>query len=118
MANYKAQFKTALGQHEIVLDTKVTADMVVGQVCKYTAGATPETSSLAPATDTDTDTYTLAAGDYIVAQSDMTMEYGHVPVENRDYRYVPKVAASATAPKKVAVFKITDIGDVYTETIT
>lgn len=111
MANYKAQFKTALGQREIVLDTKVTADMVVGQVCKFTPGATVDANSLAPTT------VAPVAGDYIVAQSDMTMEYGHVPVENRDYRYSPKVAASTSKIKKVAVFKITDIGDVYSETM-
>jgi hypothetical protein len=106
MANYKAQFKTALGQHEIVLDCKVSADMVVGQVCKYTAATNTLAASTAEA----------VAGDYIIAQSDMTMEYGHVPVENRDYRYSPKVAAS-TAVKKVAVFKVTDVGDVYSYTI-
>ena len=106
MANYKAQFKTALGQHEIVFDSKVSADMVVGQVCKYTAS-------------TNTFTPTTAApveGDYIVAQSDVTM-YSHVPVENMNYKYDPKVAASTSANKKVAMFKITDINDVYSTTI-
>ena len=40
----------------------------------------------------------------------MTMEYGHVPVENRDYAYSDKVkvtaaSASNTSPvKKVALF--------------
>ena len=107
MAAYTAQFKTALGQHEIVLDAKVSAEMVVGQVCKYTAS----TNTLAPTTAAPVE------GDYIIAQSDMTMEYGHVPVENRDYRYVPKVAASTSVTKKVAVFKITDINDIYSQTV-
>ena len=111
MANYKAQFKTALGQREIVLDTKVTADVVVGQVCNFTPGATVDANSLAPTEAAP------AAGDYIIAQSDMTMEYGQVPVENRDYRYSAKVAASTSKIKKVAVFKITDVGDIYSETM-
>lgn len=101
---YKAQFKTALGQKEVVLDCKVTADVAVGYLCKYDAAANTITASTSA---------TPAAGDVIIAQSDMTMEYGHVPVENRDYRYNPKVAASTT-PKKVAVFKVTDASDVYT----
>lgn len=101
---YKAQFKTALGQHEIVLDCKVAAELKVGYLCKYDAS----TDTLSASTSA-----TPAAGDYIVAQSDMSMEYGHIPVENRDYRYDPKVAAS-TSKKKVAVFRVTDVTDVYT----
>ena len=101
MANYKAQFKTALGQHEVVLDCIVSSNLVVGQICKYTAS----TNTLAPSTAVAAD------GDYIIAQSDMTMEYGHVPVEKRDYRYSPTVASS-TDKKKVAVFKVIDVADV------
>ena len=33
----------------------------------------------------------VAVGDYIIAQSDQTMGYGHVPVEDRDYRYSDEV---------------------------
>lgn len=107
MANYKAHFKTALGQKELVLDCKVAADLVVGQVCTYTSS----TNTLAAATAA------AASGNYIVAQSDMTMEYGHVPVENRDYRYDPKVKASTSATKKVAVFAVTDVADVISVTM-
>lgn len=105
---YKAYFKTALGQREIVLDCKVAADVAVGTLCKYTAG----TNTLAASTSG-----TPAQGDYIIAQSDMTMEYGHVPIEYQDHRYSPKVAAS-TEPKKVAVFLVSDVTDVYTKEIT
>lgn len=101
----KAHFKTALGQREIVLDCKVAADLVVGQVCKLASGSLSASTSTA-----------AVAGDYIIAQSDMTMEYGHVPVENRDYAYSPKVKAS-TSNKKVAVFAVTDVSDVYVTTI-
>ena len=36
-------------------------------------------------------TLSLAAATHLVAQSDNTLEYGHIPVENRDYRYFPMV---------------------------
>lgn len=102
---YKAHFKTALGQREIVLDCKVSADVIVGELCTYANDTlTPSVSG------------TAAVGNYIIAQSDMTMEYGHVPVENRDYRYDNKVKASTTN-KKVAVFAVTDATDVYTTEI-
>ncbi len=108
MANYKAHFRTALGQREIVLDAKVTADLVVGQICKFTPGTGDNPGTLAPSTAV------AAAGDYIVAQSDMTMEYGHVPVEHQDHRYNPKVAATTGSNwKKVAVFRVIDVTDVY-----
>ena len=102
---YKAHFKTALGQREIVLDAKVATDMVVGTLCKY------DTSTKVLSASTSA---TPVAGDYIIAQSDMTMEYGHVPVEKQDHRYNPKVAASTSVVKKVAVFKVIDVTDVYT----
>ena len=41
---------------------------------------------------------------HIVAQSDMTMEYGHVPVEDRDYRYSPNVAGTILPTSAVANF--------------
>lgn len=104
---YKAQFKTALGQKEVVLDCKVAADVAVGYLCTYDA----TTNTIAASNSA-----TPVVGNVIIAQSDMTMEYGHVPVENRDYRYNPKVAASTT-PKKVAVFKVTDVSDVYTTAV-
>lgn len=108
MANYKAHFRTALGQREIVLDTKVTADLVVGQICKFTPGTDDNPGTLVASTAPAAD------GDYIIAQSDMTMEYGHVPVEYQDYRYNPKVAATTGDEwKKVAVFRVIDVTDVY-----
>ena len=54
---------------------------------------------------------------YIVAQSDQTMEYGHVPVEMRDYRYDDKVADKSTA-KKVALFRIINPLDVIVKQTT
>lgn len=108
-------FKTAYLQHEIVEDVRVTADknqvLHVGDIVKITNGvlglvlsasATAASSVVFPALTTDM---------YIVAQSDQTMEYGHVPVEMRDYRYDNKVADKATA-KKVALFRIINPQDV------
>lgn len=108
-------FKTAYLQHEIVEDVKVTADknqvLHVGDIVKITNGvlglvlsasATAAGSVVFPALTTDM---------YIVAQSDQTMEYGHVPVEMRDYRYDNKVADKTTA-KKVALFRIINPQDV------
>ena len=107
-------FKTAYLQHEIVEDVKVTAGknqvLHVGDIVKIVnnelqlvvAGASTENAIVDPALTTDM---------YIVAQSDQTMEYGHVPVEMRDYRYDNKVADKATA-KKVALFRIINPQDV------
>lgn len=108
-------FKTAYLQHEIVEDVKVTAGknqvLHVGDIVKITNGvlglvlsasASAAGSVVFPALTTDM---------YIVAQSDQTMECGHVPVEMRDYRYDNKVADKATA-KKVALFRIINPQDV------
>lgn len=99
----KAHFKTAYLQREVVMDVKVAADMEVGTLV-----------TLADETITAKVENTAAAGDYIVAQSDMTMEYGHVPVENQDWRYSPKVA-KATEKKKVALFRVNNPDDVIVE---
>lgn len=114
-------FKTAYLQHEIVEDVKVTAGknqvLHVGDIVKITNGvlglvlsasATAAGSVVFPALTTDM---------YIVAQSDQTMEYGHVPVEMRDYRYDDKVADKATA-KKVALFRIINPLDVIVKQTT
>lgn len=108
-------FKTAYLQHEVVEDVKVTAGknqvLHVGDIVKITNGvlglvlsasASAAGSVVFPALTTDM---------YIVAQSDQTMEYGHVPVEMRDYRYDSKVADKSTA-KKVALFRIINPQDV------
>ena len=98
-----ATFKTAYLQREVALDVKVAADVRVGQVC------TLSESGLAAAT-------AAKVGDVIIAQSDMTVGTGHVPVENRDWKYSDKVAASTTA-KHVMVFMITDVNDIVTKTV-
>lgn len=99
MAYKTAHFKTAFLQREVVLDTKVKDDLTVGALCKIGESGLEGVE-------------TVADAQYLIAQSDMTLGYGHIPVELRDYKYDPKVASSAEAEKKVAVFRIVDPDDV------
>lgn len=108
-------FKTAYLQHEIVEDVKVTAGksqvLHVGDIVKITNGILGLVLS-ASAVSADAVSFPALTTDmYIVAQSDQTMEYGHVPVEMRDYRYDDKVADKTTV-KKVALFRIINPQDV------
>lgn len=105
---YKAKFRTAYDQREIVMDVAVigTDNLVVGQLVTLTAANGSVPAYIASAAS-------VSAATHIVAQSDMTMEYGHVPVEARNYAYSDKVnvtaaSASASSPvKKVALFVAT-----------
>ena len=116
MATYFAQanFKTAYLQREIAVDAKSASplELHVGDVVSGTVGADGVLTIAARSNAVEaTAKSSVAVGDYIVAQSDMTMEYGHVPVENRDYRYNDKVSMGTSA-KKVALFKINDLSDI------
>ena len=108
-------FKTAYLQHEIVEDVKVTAGknqvLHVGDIVKITNGVLGLVLSASATSANGVSFPALTTDMYIVAQSDQTMEYGHVPVEMRDYRYDSKVADKATA-KKVALFRIINPQDV------
>ena len=108
-------FKTAYLQHEIVEDVKVTAGkgqvLHVGDIVKITNGVLGLVLSASATSANGVSFPALTTDMYIVAQSDQTMEYGHVPVEMRDYRYDNKVADKTTA-KKVALFRIINPQDV------
>lgn len=108
-------FKTAYLQHEVVEDVKVTAGknqvLHVGDIVKITNGVLGLVLSASAASASAVSFPALTTDMYIVAQSDQTMEYGHVPVEMRDYRYDNKVADKSTA-KKVALFRIINPQDV------
>lgn len=108
-------FKTAYLQHEIVEDVKVTAGksqvLHVGDIVKITNGVLGLVLSASVTAAGSVVFPELTTDMYIVAQSDQTMEYGHVPVEMRDYRYDDKVADKATV-KKVALFRIINPQDV------
>lgn len=114
-------FKTAYLQHEIVEDVKVTAGknqvLHVGDIVKITNGVLGLVLSASATAANGVSFPALTTDMYIVAQSDQTMEYGHVPVEMRDYRYDDKVADKATA-KKVALFRIINPQDVIVKQTT
>lgn len=97
----KAEFKTAYLQRELQLDVTLAVAVEVGDVVSVSADGAMTLKA----------GNTVAVGDYIVAQSDQTMGYGHVPVELRDYRYSPTVDISETK-KKVAVFRVNNVDDV------
>lgn len=116
-----ASFRTAYLQREVYLDTAVVGDCKVGDFVIFTAETSTVQQYIKKAAAADVTAANAAAGKlYIVAQSDQTIAYGHVPVENRDYRYDPKVAQTkATAPtaktdpwKHVALYKVINFEDV------
>ena len=114
-------FKTAYLQHEIVEDVKVTAGknqvLHVGDIVKITNGVLGLVLSASATSANGVSFPALTTDMYIVAQSDQTMEYGHVPVEMRDDRYDDKVADKSTA-KKVALFRIINPLDVIVKQTT
>ena len=109
---YKGEFKTAYLQREIPVDAAVMQGdgLVVGNLVKLVKAGANTVPYIVAATGNDKDA-ALADATHIIAQSDMTLEYGHVPVENRDYRYNDKVSIGTSA-KKVALFKINDLSDI------
>ena len=103
----KAHFKTAVDQREIVMDVQVAADMYVGYLVTLSgSGSTAKITAATSATPTE--------GQYIVAQSDMTMHRRDYNVS--EYEYSDKVKASTTL-KKVALFRVNDVTDVITVTV-
>lgn len=103
----KAQFKTAFGQREIVLDTKVAADLHVGYLVNLSGSG--DTTSIAAATSA-----TVTEGQYIVAQSDMTMDRRDYSKYEFEYSDVVK---ESTSLKKVALFRVNDPSDVIAKTV-
>lgn len=126
-ATAKAELKTGYLVREEVIEASVAASCKVGDVVSISYEGTSSavitlvsaTSSSTAGSYASTDIASavnaakaaVSAGNLIIAQADQTMGYGHVPVENRDYRYNPAVASVATA-KKIAVFRIRDISDI------
>ena len=120
---FKAKFRTAYGQRELPVDVAVIGStaLKVGQLVTLTAKSGNNPAYVAAAAGS-TEAAALTAATHIIAQSDMTMEYGHIPVENRNYAYSEEVAATGTAiganvpTKKVALFELYDKADVITYT--
>ena len=103
-----AAFKTAYLQRAVALDVAVDATVQANDASNTALAkafavrqAAPEAVTavkvgdlvvLSPGSvNSIKRTLSLAAATHLVAQSDNTMEYGHIPVENRDYRYFPMV---------------------------
>jgi len=121
----KASFKTAYLQREVVEDFEPAATFPktvdsgydgkahVGDVFYLNSGEfTRRESSVNAATVKAA----VQVGDYVLAQSDMTMGYGHVPVENRDYRYSDEVKMTDGVVKKFALYLITNLDDLILDT--
>lgn len=90
---YFAEFITARFQREIPMEVAVgvtpSSYLRVGQMVKVVDGVVKTLSaSTIPAAEKE--------ATHIIAQSDMTMEYRHVPVENRDYRYSDQVKGTVS----------------------
>jgi allophanate hydrolase subunit 2 len=111
---YKAKFITGYGQREIPMDVAVigSTDLEVGQLVTFTPANGDVPGYIAAAAGATVEAV-LSAATHIIAQSDNTLEYGHIPVENMNYAYSSKVKATASsatsnAPtKKVALFQVT-----------
>lgn len=111
-----AHFKTGYQQREIIVDAAVVGnDIVVGSLITLTPATDELPASIALAVS-------LASATHIVAQSDTTQEYGHIAVENRDYKPSYSVAATYTGNlaatsvvKKVSLFTLIDKTDIILE---
>lgn len=118
-----AGFVTGYLQREVYLDIDVVGDckrgdfVVVTNTTYNADGTVAKRGSMVKAIK---DQVIAKTATHIVAQSDQTLGYGHVPVEDRDYRYNPTVKgtvnaapeADTTTWKHVALFKITNWDDV------
>ena len=90
---FKANFRTAYLQREVPEDAIVLGDMVVGEMVEVDA-ATDVLPAVYSKLKATTVSAAIEEASHIIAQSDMTMEYGHVPVEYQDYKYSSKVAST------------------------
>ena len=103
----KAQFKTGYDQREIVVDVKAASGTLtfrVGEVVSMSGGTISQISNTAATT-----VAAPAVGNYIIAQSDMTMGRRNYGVG--DWEYDDTVNVTTTS-KKIAVFRINDLADV------
>ena len=102
-----AGFRTGWNQREVRVMAKCasgTLELKVGELCTL--------SSAGVIAKSDVGTSGKASiGNVIIAQSDMTMGKGHVPVENHNYNYSDKVAITTIA-KPIMVFVVSDPDDV------
>lgn len=101
---YKAKFKTAYLQREISTDVIIAGDMHVGELGVIVPATDKMPAVINKLVATDVEAARKEAN-VIIAQSDMTMEYGHVPVEDRDYRYSDIVKSKADNANYIGVYE-------------
>ena len=103
----KAQFKTGYDQREIVVDVKSSSAVTfkVGEVVSISGSTISQISNTAANT-----VIAPAVGNYIIAQSDMTMDRRNYAVSEWEYDDTVKFTAGQT--KKIAVFRINDVSDI------
>ena len=97
-----AHFKTAHSQKILPLDVKVTEELKVGDLVKFTAGTPATIAKVA----------SLSEATHMVALSDETIGGNFVPTDRKIYAPSDKVAASGTAVKKVGLYPLFDKADV------
>lgn len=115
---YFGEFVTARFQRELPERVAVSADsyLRVGQLVKLVPSDGTSLAYIQAVTANNVKEAKEAAT-HMIAQSDMTMEYGHVPVENRDYRYFPyvyntfKLKGKTDAESKAAALKYVGVCD-------
>lgn len=113
-AKAMAEFKTGRLQRELLINGTLSASVKVGDVVKMSGSAiiaVTGSDSANSALAIDAAKAAIQEGNYIVAQSDMSMGDGHAKVEYSNYAYSDVVASTATA-KDVAVFKIVNLDDI------
>ena len=106
---FKAKFKTAYLQRELAESALVAANMTLGEMVVVTP-ATEHIPVIVKPLVAETEGAAKAEANAFLAQSDMTLDYGHVPVEDRDYRYSPTVKATHTSIGK-GLFETTTARD-------
>ena len=95
-----AHFRTGKDQYTITLETKVSADVSVGELVTYTAS----TTTIAAAS-------TVAAATHMIALGDEAAPGGYVSTDAKNYAPSGKVKAS-TATKRVVVYPLFNKDDV------
>lgn len=118
------EFKTAYLQREVVHDLVCAASgtLKVGQIVKINSSGKLEALAVSGESTAAAAEAAIAAavqqGMFIIAQSDQTLEYGHVPVEYADYKYSPNVVTVADATKRFALYMITNVKDIIVNPVT
>lgn len=101
-----AGFRTGWNQREVRVMAKGASALTlkVGELCTLSSAGVIAKSNVGTSGK-------ASVGNVIIAQSDMTMGKGHVPVENHNYNYSDTVSITTT-PKPIMVFVVSDPEDI------